>query len=82
MLKIKLDVACDFSEMAFNDAVGRLETTPDNVEILCAAHNAVLVHELVKRHGCKAVLLPPELLATSFHWAVRNTSAVVWSTGV
>ena len=82
MQKIKVDVSVDFSEAAFNQAVGKLETTPDAVEILCAAHSAVLVHELVKRHGCRAVLLPPELLATPYHWAVRNASATVWSTGV
>jgi hypothetical protein len=82
MLKIKLDLSCDFSEPAFEDAVGRLETTPDKVQILCAADNAVLVHSLVKRYGCEAVLLPPELLSTPYHWAVRNSSATVWSSGV
>ena len=82
MLKIKLDLACDFSEHAFSDAVGRLETTPDKVEILCSTNNAVLVHELVKRYGCRSVLLPNELLPNPFYWAVRNSSATVWSAGI
>ncbi len=81
MYKQTPTVPMDFSEVAFNMAVGMLEVSPDQVEILVPATEAVRAYDIQRKYGCKVVLIPLELLKTQFSWAVRTTSAMVWSPG-
>lgn len=77
----KSAVTCDLSELALSNALAVLRCTPDEVTVFCSNVCSLTAEGLRKKHGCKIVFVPEEILSSQFSWAITCQHGTYWSEG-
>lgn len=76
---IHATLASDFHELALSNALEELRCMPEEATVFCSHHYTLIAEEIRKKHGCKVILVPCEILSSSFAWAVSCEHGTYWS---
>lgn len=80
---MKLPVDCDLSETAMIDASNMLGCVPlGDLTLYAPLEERYAARRLQAVHGFELVLVPQEMLASKYTWAIRCDRGVVHSRGV
>lgn len=78
---VQSPIACDLTEVAFSNALSAMRCMPEETTVFCSNNCTLTAEALRKKHGCKVVLVPEEILKSTFAWAIKCEHGIYWSQG-